>query len=199
MRITAIKQQVKRPDRYSIYIDEAYVCSFSEGELLNLGLRIGQELSPADLESLKDDAVRDKAYYRSLDLISRRMRSEWEVRDYLKRKEYEPGVIDATLERLTERGYINDRHFAERWIENRRLLKPTSKRKLIVELRQKHVAGSVIDDISGSDEFDERQALRELVERKQSRYPDQTKFMQYLARQGYRYDDIKAVLSGQED
>lgn len=194
MKITGIKQQVKRADRYSIYIDEKYVCSFSENELLNLGLRIGQELTPAELETLKDDATRDKAYYRSLDLVSRRMRSEWEIRDYLKRKDYSPDIIDMTLERLRERGYVDDRTFAKRWIENRRLLKPTSKRRLQQELKQKRIAGDVIDEIFQEDEVDERDALRELVARKAGRYPDRLKFMQFLARQGYDYDDIKAVL-----
>lgn len=197
MKISAIKQQVKRADRYSIYIDEKYVCSFSESELLNLGLRIGQELSPEGLEKLKDDALRDKAYYRSLDLVSRRMRSEWEIRDYLKRKEYEPEIIAATIERLVERGYVDDERFAQRWIENRRLLKPTSNRRLRQELQQKRVAGGIIDSLFEADETDERDALRQLVERKQGRYPDRLKFMQYLARQGYNYDDIKAVLDEQ--
>jgi len=194
MKITAIKQQVKRSDRYSIYIDEKYVCSFSENELLRLGLRIGLELSSDDLTNLKDNSARDKAYYRSLDLLSRRLRSEWEMRDYLKRKEYTQEIIDSVLERLQERGYINDRVFAERWIENRHLLKPSSKRRLRQELQQKHIATSVIDEVLSADEADEREVLRQLIERKRHRYPDKLKFMQYLARQGYRYDDIKAEL-----
>ena len=44
MKITAIKQQVKRQDRYSIYGDGKYLFSFSESELLNSGIKIGQEL-----------------------------------------------------------------------------------------------------------------------------------------------------------
>lgn len=199
MKITGIKQQVKRPDRYSIYIDEKYVCSFSEPELFNLGLRIGRELTPEQLEDLKNDAVRDKAYYRSLDLVSRRLRSEWELRDYLKRKEYTPDIIDMTVERMIERGYIDDRLFAQRWVENRRLLKPTSKRRLQQELQAKRVSRTVIDELFAADETDEREALRELVEKKARRYPDKLKFMQFLARQGYGYDDIKAVLEERQN
>lgn len=194
MKITGIKQQVKRADRYSIYIDEKYVCSFSESELLNLGLRIGLELTPTELEDLKLNATRDKAYYRCLDLVSRRIRSEWEVRDYLKRKEYDAEIIDATIDKLRERSYIDDRVFAQRWVDNRRLLKPTSKRRLQQELKQKRVAGELIDEIFQADEVDERVALKELVLRKSHRYPDRLKFMQFLARQGYNYEDIKAVL-----
>ena len=194
MKITAIKQQVKRADRYSIYIDEKYSCSFSEAELLRLSLRIGQEITPVKLEELKNDAVLDKAYYRSLDLIMRRVRSEWELRDYLKRKDHTPEVIDSVVARLTDAGYVNDADFARRWVDNRRLLKSTSKRRLRQELKQKRVADDVIDAALGNDETDERQVLRDLVEKKRSRYPDRLKLMQYLARQGYAYDDIKVVL-----
>jgi regulatory protein len=201
MKITAIKQQVKRADRYSIYVDERYTCSFSESELLKLSLRVGQEISPADLEALKDDALRDKAYDRALDLVSRRVRSEWEMRAYLKRKDYSPEVIDLTVSRLCERGYLDDREFAQRWVENRRLLKATSRRRLQQELRQKHVSSEVIDEVLAADDTDDLAVLRELVDRKrqQTKYQDDLKLMQYLSRQGYGYDDIKTALRPADD
>jgi SOS response regulatory protein OraA/RecX len=61
------------------------------------------------------------------------------------------------------------------------------------------VPESIIDQAMREDETDERQTLRELVEKKRSRYPDKIKFMQYLARQGFGYDDIKSVLNEEED
>ena len=196
MKITNVKQQVKRNDRYSIYIDGKYAFSFSEGELINSGLRSGQDLTDQELSGLKDQAVLDKAYDRTLNLISHRPRSEWELRDYLRRKDYDEDVITQTIERLTERGWVNDADFARRWVENRRLLKSTSKRRLSMELRQKRIADDVIRQVLEADETDEREVLRELVERKrkQSKYQDDLKLMQYLSRQGFNYDDIKSAL-----
>jgi regulatory protein len=196
MKITAIKQQVKRSDRYSIYGDGKYLFSFSEGELLASGLRIGQELDQAALDELKDKAVLDKAYDRAINLISRRPRSEWELRDYLKRKEYEPGTQDEVIGRLRERGYVDDADFARRWVESRRLLKSTSKRRLSQELRQKRIADDIIKEVLEADETDELEVLKDLVERKrkQSKYKDDLKLMQYLARQGFSYDLIKEAL-----
>jgi regulatory protein len=196
MKITAIKQQVKRQDRYSIYGDEKYLFSFSEAELLNSGIRIGQELDESKLEELKDKAVLDKAYDRSINLISHRFRSEWEIRDYLKRKDYEEGVQGRVIERLRERGYINDADFAKRWVENRRLLKATSRRRLAQELRQKRIEDEIIKQTLETDETDEVEVLKELIERKrkQTKYKDDLKLMQYLARQGFSYDLIKTAL-----
>jgi NUDIX domain. len=53
MKITAITQQVKRTDRYSIFVDGKYAFSLSESGLLASGLAVGQELTPAELKKLK--------------------------------------------------------------------------------------------------------------------------------------------------
>lgn len=196
MIVTSIKQQVHRPDRYSVYINGKFSFALSETELLKQGLSNGQEINANELKKLKDDSVKDKARYQVLGLVSRRQRSEWELRDYLKRKEYSPEITEHTIEWLKEYGYCNDYRFADAWVRNRRLLKATSERKLRQELQQKRVSGEVIDDALNDDETDERQVLRDLIERKrrQTKYQDKLKLMQYLSRQGFNYDDIKSAM-----
>lgn len=201
MKITDIKQQVKRGDRYNVYIDGTFSFALSETELLNQGLYSGQELAEGELSKIKDDSVRDKARYQALGQLARRMRSEWELRDYLKRKDYAPEIVDTVIQNLTEYGYVDDSKFAEAWVANRRLLKATSSRRLQQELRQKRVSDEVIEVVLQSDATDERQVLRELVARKQkqTRYQDKVKLMQYLSRQGYNYDDIKSALEARSE
>ncbi len=193
MKITDIKAQVKREGRYSIFVDGKYAFSFSENELLSLRLRIGQEFTKEGLEELKKTAIEDKAYMRSLDLLARRSRSEWEMRDYLRRKDYEPELIDKTVNRLSKAGLLDDAKFAQAWVENRRLLKATSKRKLWQELKQKRVSEEVINQVLSDDEIDERQVLKDLITKKrsQTRYQDDQKLIAYLLRQGFNYQDIK--------
>lgn len=195
-KITEIKQQVKRQDRYSIFIDGKYTFSLSENELMQSGIKINKSYSPSELEQLKQTAVLDKAYMRSLDLIMRRQRSEWEVGDYLKRKDYDLDTIEKTVDRLKKAGYVNDVKFAESWIRNRRLLKSTSKRKLFTELKQKRVDESVINLALEEDETDEIEVLKGLIEKKrqQSRYQDDQKLIAFLLRRGFNYEQIKEVL-----
>lgn len=197
MKITDIKQQVKRQDRYSIFVDDKYAFSLSENELMKSGIRIGREYSQVALDELVQTAVLDKAYMRALDLLSRRARSEWELREYLHRKDYDQEITDATMERLTKAGYVDDAAFARAWIENRRLLKSISRRKLWQELKQKRIADDVITAALADDETDERVVLRQLIERKrqQSRYQDSEKLLAYLMRQGYQYDDVKTAMA----
>lgn len=197
MIVTDIKQQVKRQDRYSIFVDEKYAFSLSENELMNSGLRIGREYTQAELDELVQKAILDKAYMRSLDLLARRARSEWELRDYLKRKDYDEPVIQATMERLEKAGYVDDYAFAKAWIENRHLLKSVSRRKLWQELKQKRIADDIISLVLEEDDTDELTTLRQLVEKKrqQSRYQDHDKLLAFLMRQGYGYDDVKTVMA----
>lgn len=197
MKVTDIKQQVKRAARYSIYLDGKYLFSLSEGELLSSGIRIGKEYSQDELDELKQRAISDKAYMRALDYLAIRIRSQWEITDYLRRKDYDSPTIEPILNKLSEYGYVDDKKFAEAWVANRQLLKPTSLLRLRQELQQKHVSRDVISEVLSEQDIDEQAMLRQLIERKrlQSRYQDQQKLIAYLLRQGYRYDDIKQVLS----
>jgi regulatory protein len=201
MKITAIKQQVKRQGRYSIFVDDKYAFSLSEIALLDQKIIIGLEISQAELTAFKDASKFDKAYNLVLAYVARRTRSEWELRDYFRRKEIDEEAGEQILTRLKDYGYVNDLSFARSWVENRRLLKPVSKRRLLLELRQKHVSVEIARQVLAEDETTDRDTLRQLVERKrkQSRYQDDQKLMQYLVRQGYSYDDVKSALKPSED
>jgi len=199
VEVTNIKQQVKRADRYAIYIDGKYVLSLGETELLNSGLAIGSQLSKEEVSKLKDRAVIDKALDATMRFVAIRPRSEWEVLAYIKRKKYDEEVAEEILNRLSGSGFIDDESFARSWVSNRRLLKPVSKRRLIQELRQKRVDNSVIDKILAEDEVTDIATLQQLINKKRSLYKDNLKFMQYLARQGYSYQDVKQALEQKLD
>ncbi len=193
MRVTDIKQQVKRTDRYSVFVDGRFVCGLSEHALLESGLRVHQQLDEAKLEELKAFANETKVYDSTLALLARRPRSTWEIESYLKRKKIDEPIIQATIAKLTERHLLDDKEFARSWVHSRRLLKQTSRRKLMLELRQKRVADETIQEVLAADKTDEKAVLKDLIVRKQTqtRYKDKTKLMQYLTRQGFSYGDVK--------
>lgn len=195
MKITAIKQQQKRADRYSIFVDGKYSFALSESCLIDSRLASGQELTESELAALKKTAGVDKAYGLALRYVAIRPRSEGELTDYFRRKQIDVDAAKQIIQRLREVGLVDDASFARAWVANRRLLKSVSVRRLQMELRQKHVPSDIIDQVLQEDAGDDRQVLRELIEKKRSRYPDQQKLMQYLARQGFSYDDIKSMLN----
>lgn len=196
MKITDIKQQVKNQSRYSIYVDGKYSFSLSESALLGSKLSVGNELTGVQIDDLKNKSEVDKAYNNCLNLIVRRKRSKWEIEQYLKRKSIDQDVVNDIVKRLEENNWLDDLEFARAWVNNRRLLKPISKRRLWQELKAKRVDESSIKTALSEDLTEERKVLAELVERKQkqTRYQDKQKLMAYLLRQGYSYDDVKSVI-----
>jgi regulatory protein len=200
MNITAIKQQERLKGRYSIYVDEKYAFSLSADALLAEKLHTGLEIDEQQLKTYKKLSADDKAYNLALAYIARRMRSEWELHDYFRRKGYEPELGGQILEKLRRLGFVDDAKFAEAWVRNRRLLKPVSVRRLKQELRQKRIADDIAEQVLAADETDDRAVLRELIARKrrQTKYQDDLRLMQYLARQGFGYQDIKNALEALE-
>ena len=202
MRITAIKAQIKNTERVSVYLDGKYSFSLTQNQLIELKIHSGMELTEQELEDLQKASDYGKLLGRSMEYVMIRPRSIREVRDYLWRKKADPETADTIIKKLEKLGYLGDAAFARSWVRARQLTKPVSKRRLTAELIQKGVTNDLIQQaLSGTDEatnaYDETEALRTIIakKRKQARYQDEQKLMQYLARQGFGYDLIKSTLA----
>jgi regulatory protein len=196
MKITAIRQQVKRAGWYSIFVDEKYAFSLSESTLLEHKLAGGQELSKEQLGEFKKLSADDKLYNQTLRYVAMRLHSRWEVETYLVRKDASPTLVEEILNKLSNIGMLDDKKLAQAYVNDRQLLRPTSRRKIINGLRQKRVAEGIINEVVEAEVGHDSTALRAVIERKrqQSKYQDDLKLMQYLARQGFNYGDIKDAL-----
>lgn len=196
MIISKISPAVKTPGRYNVFVNGAYTFSLDEVQLANLGLKKGQEIDQAELDKLKSESGFGKNYIRALDLISRRLRSEREIRDYAFRKQWTKENTERVIERLRIHGYLNDQRFAEAFVRSRANLRNYSKRRMMLELRKKGISSTIIEQVlADSDEFDELSALQNLIAKKRSHYDNEQKLIAYLARQGFSYDQIRTALS----
>ncbi len=159
MRITALEPQMKNPERINLFVDGRFLMGVNAVIVLQMGLRLEQELSPGQLEQLRSEEVEQQAVDRALNYLSYRPRSREEVRRYLRRKETPPEIIEAALARLDRLDFVNDRTFAGFWIESREQFSPRGARALKNELRLKGVGRDVVDELV-DDERDEERALR---------------------------------------
>jgi regulatory protein len=208
MKITAISVQAKDKNRVNISIDGKYRFSLSVYQLVDMEIKIGNEYNDAELTALEQESQFGKVYTRALEYCLMRPHSAREVKDYLYRKtrptrskigELKPGVSSGitarVFNRLIEKGYIDDIKFAEYWVDNRSLTKGTSLRKIESELRAKGVENTIIQQSLSQTERNNIEELQKVIAKKRARYPDERKFMMYLARQGFSYDDIKQALN----
>jgi regulatory protein len=168
----------------------------SDIALLDLGLKVGQQITAEELKEIEESSVLDKYYQKTLNLISLRPRSSKEIHDYLKRNDCPTPKIEIILNKLTKNKYINDQAFAESWIRNRLLLKPSSLRKLKLELRQKGINNEMIEKAIVDLEADDTSTLIKLIDKKRklTKYRDDNKLTQYLISQGFNYYDVKNCL-----
>lgn len=195
MIITKISPAVKTPGRYNIFVDDQYSFSLDETQLVGLGIKKGDELSQEKLDSLKLESDFGKNYLRAVDLVSRRLRSEKEIRDYAFRKRWSPETTEKVIERLKKYRYLDDEKFALAFVRSRANNRNFSKKRMLQELYKKGInKESAQAVLSSVDDFDEQNSLQNLVAKKRSHYESDDKLIQYLMRQGFRYDDIKKHL-----
>jgi len=217
MKITGLSSQQKDPNRINVLVDGKFRFSLDISQVTDLGIRVGKEFTEEELDEFEVESQFGKLYGRALEYCIMRPHSAREVRDYLYRKtrstrvrnkrtgeiKERPGVstelTTRVFERLLSKGYIDDAKFTRWWVENRNQRKGTSRRKLQSELSSKGVASGIIEDALISTDRNDSDELAKIVAKKRAKYPDNQKFMQYLARQGFSYDDIKAALDENRD
>lgn len=212
MKITSISLQARDKNRVNVSVDGVYRFSLDVFQVGELGLKIGKEYEESELLALESESQFGKLYARALEYCLMRPHSAKEVKDYLYRKtrptraktgELRPGVpVEVTtrvFERLVEKGYIDDEKFTRYWVDNRSLTKGASQRKLIAELRTKGVESTIVERYISESSRSDDEEIKKIIAKKRNRYPDNQKFMAYLARQGFSYDDIKEALRSEEE
>jgi regulatory protein len=215
MKITGLTSQQRDPNRVNVMVDGKYRFSLDVFQVGDLGIKVGKEYSEAELVELETESQFGKLYGRALEYCLMRPHSAKEVRDYLYRKTLNkkvrnrqtgelkdrPGVskavTDRVFDRLVDKGYIDDEKFTRFWIDNRNQRKGTSQRKLQAELAAKGVDRAIVDKHLAESDRNDTDELQKMIAKKRTKYPDEQKLMQYLARQGFSYDDIKNALSSE--
>ena len=216
MKITALTSQQKDPNRINVMVDGTYRFSLDISQVVSLGVKVGQEYSEKELTEIEGESQFGKLYARALEYCLMRPHSAREVRDYLWRKTratkyksrktgeikeragYATELVERVFDKLVDKSYVNDESFARFWVENRNQTKGVSRRKLEAELRAKGVSQEIIaQQLSESERTDDSE-LQKVIAKKRNKYQDEQKLMQYLARQGFSYDDIKQALSGDQ-
>ena len=135
-----------------------------------------------------DDKVMNYVLYK--------MRTVKETRDKMKRLKFEDDYIDEVIDYLIEAGYLDDKRYAQKYVENVMRLKNASRNEIKIDLLRKGVDEDIIEDsayTSDTLEFEERSC--EIVSSKKFKTtPDILKVKKYLISKGYDYDVIAKAI-----
>ena len=198
MRVTALERK-PGGKRVELHLDGEPATALSAEVCLRFGLRVGDELTDAILDDLRDAETRHRALASALRLLSYRPRSEAELRGRLAQKTVAATVIEETIGRLRGAGLLNDEEFARSWVDSRDRTSPRSRRLISSELRAKGVdAGLAAQSVAGADDQDAayRAAVRRARSRQALPYVEfRRRLGGFLLRRGFEYEVVKRVVA----
>ena len=201
--ITALTPDPRRPGRFAVVVYGQLAATVSLDEVERLDLRVGREFAEV-AAAVEDDAAATKTYDRAVNMLAARGRSTAELRRLLVRKGEAPQHVERALERLLERGYLDDESYARHFARTRAVGAGLSRRRLQQELARKGVDRAVADtairEVMASEDLDVEAIIDDVARRKlralRAEEPAVRKRRLYahLARRGYDADAIRGAL-----
>ena len=202
-RITAIVPQ-QRSHRVSIFVDNAFFIGVDDRTAHDMRLTVGQDVTPESLERIVVAAELHRAREAALRLLDVRPRTKRELATRLAGKGHEQATIDSVLQSLDEQGFLDDRAFAQQWIEEHTRLSSSNtsgKQRLKHELAAKGVAKTVVEELTASITTEDQVALAHAAAAKFTRkfgdhptQPEIQRTVAHLQRRGFGWDAIKQAL-----
>jgi regulatory protein len=215
--ITRVKPLGPRSLKVMVHLDRGDPFEVMLEALERNRLGVGDDLPPDRQHNLINDdqdiRVRDAAF----NLISYSARTRAELKRRLRQKGYRPARIDVCLDRLQEKGFIDDEAVAAAFVRDRLRHRPRGRAALTSELRTKGVPGDLaaqtIDRVFRAEETDDPDLARSVATkwaRRQNegvlaalasddRSPEKDKarrrLMGYLSRRGFRGESMGVGVS----
>ncbi len=198
MKITKIEPSKKKGFK-RIYIDGQFFMSVSDEIIARRLLYENKEIGEDEIPEISRNVLVRKARERLLYALDRRLHSEKELREKL-RRDYPPDIIDAAINELDSLGLIDDEAFAKAFCEHRKEALKKGPYAIRQELILKGVSRDIIDIVLDEyfcDEDDEFESAKE-VARKYQNDLDTPKGRQRLfaalTRKGFSYGVIRRVM-----
>lgn len=144
------------------------------------------------------------AYNKALECLARGAKSTRDLGRWLGQREHAPEDVAAVLERLTERGLLNDADYAVLFTRSRATSRGMSRRRIAAELAKRGVARELVDaaitEVMADESIDERAMVEAAAAKKfrtlQKLEPtvQRTRLYGFLARKGYPPDLVRETV-----
>lgn len=166
--VEALRPTRRDPMRVMVRVGGKVVGTLPRDTVERLGIAIGTPWTDEMAEQMARAVSADKAKRYALNALGRRMLSCGELAERMRRREYEPAVIDEVTAKLVERGILDDEAYGRAVIRAERERKPAGGRLLRHKLFQKKLPRELVDRLVGEAEegHDAAGALRELLQRR---------------------------------
>lgn len=200
MEIT--KTQALTKQKYRIFLDGESAFAVYKGELSRYHLEEGAVLPPEVYEELVNRVLKKRATLRAMHILERTDKTEAQLRRKLEESEYPKEAVESAIAYVTSYGYLDDRRYAEHYIEWKKQGK--GKARLKMELVQKGISREIIEEVLESTDFGEtREMIRQIILKKRKtdipmNEKEKQRLYGFLMRKGFSSSDILAVMREEE-
>jgi len=173
-----------------------------------LSLRTLHHLFPFAAETeISDEAAQElitklenAAWHQLTDYLAKAEHSEYQCRSLLKRKAYHPQIVEKCVFLAKEKGYLDDKRFAEILIRSL-YERGKSRRAILMKLREQHISPQISESLVESlhDPENSISLLSEQINKLRFRYRDEQPYKQKakifasLYRKGFSLDEIASA------
>lgn len=187
-------QQVNNSERCSVYIDGKFAFGISQLDLLKFSLKTGQELTNAEIRDILNAVDETKCQDYANSLVCARMYTKIELHRKLKVKKFSDEVINTVISRLSEYGYVDDKTYAQTYIEE------TKHKYGVFKIRQKLFEKGVpeiiitecLQDLDNIDTAIKHLKLK--LRNKSVDSEEKQKLLRFLAQKGFAYDEAHEAI-----
>lgn len=194
-KITKLETQKKDKNRVNLYLDDEFFCGLSMDTVVKHCFAIGQEIDDEHLKNIIYESEKITLFNKCLDYIGSSYKTTKQVRDYLKRKEYDDELIKVTIEKLKEYKILNDDNFAEMYVSTYK--NKYGNNMLRKKLFEKGIGKDIVDKYLEENKADEEivynLALKKLGQ-KPATYDNMSKILRFLSGRGWDYDTSNKVI-----
>lgn len=147
--ITKITTQKNNRERYSIFINkgqgEEYAFGVDEDVLIQFRLRKGMRLSEEQLKQIFHEDKVKKAFKLCLSFLSYRMRTKFEMIQYMKQKNMDEQIISQVTTQLYAQRLLDDIEFAKSYVRDKKRMTTKGPLLLKQELQEKGISAHDIE------------------------------------------------------
>lgn len=180
--------------------DGETVCVFN-ATVKEYGLYAGQDISYSEVQRIAKEGEEHIAFITAIDMLSRSLKSQNEIRNNLSKRKFSLEAIDKTIDKLVGYNYLSDEQYAESYVSYKG--GKTGRRKLVYDLTAvkgipKPIAEHVVYE-KYSDEAELEKAVKmaekcyEKQQKKRNRLRERV--WSYLAMKGFETEIISNAVS----
>ena len=198
-----IKYKKLSGSNYKVYLDNNETITLNENIIIKYNLLINKEIN--DINELIKDNNNYMVYDLALKYINIKMRCESEIKAYLSKKEIDNKLIESTIKKLKEQGFINDKLYTKSYISDKIRINNYGLDKIKSELIKLKINRQIIEEeLKNVDREELNQKKEKLIDKKlrtNKSYAGEVlkqKILIDFINKGYYKEDILNILNNKD-